>query len=56
VRATFYQALGLFVWKAVKLYLRQKSPGRGKLALGGAAVLALALALGAGAKRQVDSD
>jgi hypothetical protein len=54
VRGTFYKLLGLFVWKAVLVYLRQKAPGRGRLALGGA-VAALALAAGAGAK-QLGSD
>ena len=55
MRSTLYKLLGAFVWKAVLVYLRQKSPGRAKLALGGAAVLALALAAGAGAK-QLGSD
>jgi hypothetical protein len=53
VRGTFYKLLGLFVWKAVLVYLRQKAPGRGRLALGGA--VALALAAGVGAK-QLSSD
>ena len=55
MRGTFYKLLGLFVWKAVLVYLHQKSPGRRRLLLGGAAAVALALLAGVGAK-QLDSD
>ena len=53
---SLYRALGFFVWKTVKFYLGQKSPGRAKLVLGAAVVVAAVLAAGIGAKRQVDSD
>lgn len=55
MRGTLYKALGFFVWKTVIFYVSQKLSGRAKLALGGAVVVALALVLGAGARRQLGS-
>ena len=47
----FYKAIGFFVWKAAKFYLRSKLPQR-KLLVGGAVALGAATLLAAvGARR-----